>query len=222
MTADDRSAAALVERASAILLDFDGPICRLFADVRAADVAADLRRFLEHRGAAVPDDGTGDPLAVLRASAGLDADIVTDLHAELVQAELRAVGTAVPTPDADVVIRSLFERGHKLAVVSNNSARAVDEYLELHDLQTSVSAVSARASADPSLMKPSPHLVTEALSDLGVLAADAVFVGDSVTDVEASVAAGVPCIGYANKPGKAARLAAAGAVVVVESMAAVL
>ena len=41
------------------------------------------------------------------------------------------------------------------------------------------------------------------------------FVGDSVSDVEAASAA---CVGYANKPGKYERLAAAGASLVVDDI----
>jgi len=222
MSFDAGSAAALVSRASAVLLDFDGPICRLFADVQAADVAADLRGYLEQRSVTVPDDATTDPLAVLRMSAHVDAGILADLHAELVCAEVRAVGSAAPTAGAHKVIRSLAGSGRKLAVVSNNSARAVREYLTWHCLEACVSAVSARTSADPSLMKPNTYLLEQGLSALEVPPSDAVFVGDSVTDVEASIAAGMPCIGYANKPGKADRLAAAGAVEVIDSMTALL
>ena len=58
MSAARGSAAALVAGASAVLLDFDGPLCRLFADGRSAAVATDLRRYLEERGAPVPDDGS--------------------------------------------------------------------------------------------------------------------------------------------------------------------
>jgi phosphoglycolate phosphatase len=212
------SAAALVAGASAVLLDFDGPLCRLFADGRSAAVATDLRRYLEQRGAPVPDDGTGDPLAVLRMSASLGADILADLHTELVRAEVRAVSTAVPTLDADAVVNALAESGHKLGVVSNNSAQAVHEYLALHRLDRYVTVISARMFSDPLLMKPDPYLLEQALSDLDIPAADAVFVGDSVTDVEAAAAAGVRSIGYANKPGKAERLIAAGAVALVDSM----
>lgn len=220
MRADGGSAAALVARASAVLLDFDGPICKLFAGVRSADVAADLRRYLEQRGSPVLDDGTGDPLAVLRMSAGLEPDILADLQTELVRAEVRAVSSAVPTPDADAVIRGIAESGRKLAVVSNNSAQAVREYLALRGLDAYVSAISARTSADPLLMKPNPYLLERALSGLVVRASDAIFIGDSVSDVQASVAAGVLCIGYANKPWKSERLAAAGAAGVVDAMAA--
>jgi phosphoglycolate phosphatase len=218
MSADDGSAAALVGRASAVLLDFDGPICRLFAGVRSAGVAADLRRYLEQRGVAVPDDGTSDPLAVLRVSAGLDTDTLAGLHIELARAEVRAVSTAIPTPDADVVVKALAKSGHMLGVVSNNSAEAVREYLVLHRLDGYVSVISARVSSDPLLMKPNPYLLEQALSGLDVPAADALFIGDSVTDVEASIAASVRCIGYANKAGKAERLTAAGIVALVDSM----
>ena len=218
MSPDAGSAAAMVARASAVLLDFDGPICKLFAEVRSADVAADLRHYLEQRGAPVPDAGTSDPLAVLRISAGLEADILANLHAELVRAEVRAAITAVPTPAAEAVVRGIARSGQKVAVVSNNSAQAVSEYLTRHHLDRYIFAISARASGDTTLMKPNPYLLERALSELDVTASDAVFVGDSVTDVEASMAVGVPCIGYANKPGKAGRLTAAGAVAFVASL----
>lgn len=159
MSADGDSAGALVARASADLLDFDGPICKLFAEVRAADVAADLCRYLQQRGAPVPDDGIRDPLAILRMSAGLDADIRAELHAELVCAELRASSTAVPTPGADRAIRGIATSGGKLAVVSNNSAEAVSECLAVNRLDDCVSAISARISGDPLLMKPSAYLL---------------------------------------------------------------
>jgi phosphoglycolate phosphatase len=155
-------------------------------------------------------------------SAYADADILAELHAELVRAELRAARTALPTPDADAVIRGITESGRKLAIVSNNSVQAVRDYLAVHQLEVYVSAISARTSGDPTLMKPNRYLLEAALFDLDVSASDAIFVGDSVTDVEASIAAGMPCIGYANKPGKANRLAAAGAVEIIDSMTAIL
>jgi HAD superfamily hydrolase (TIGR01509 family) len=222
MSADSVSAADLVRRASAVLLDFDGPICKLFAEVRSADVAADLRRYLEQRGAPFLDDGIDDPLAVLRMSAVADADILADLHAQLMHAEIRAASTAIPSPAADAVIGGIARSGRKVAVVSNNSAQAVRAYLTMNQLEGYVSAIAARTSSDPTLMKPNPHLLEAALFDLDVPAAAAVFIGDSVTDVEAAIAAGVAPIGYANKPGKSERLIAAGAVAVVDSMTAVL
>jgi phosphoglycolate phosphatase-like HAD superfamily hydrolase len=88
----------------------------------------------------------------------------------------------------------------------------------MHNLDVYITAVSARASSDPLLMKPNPHLIGKALSDLHVSASDAIFIGDSPTDVEACIAVRVACVGYANKPGKSERLARAGAVDVIDSM----
>ena len=107
-----------------------------------------------------PDGRTGDPLTVLRMSAG---------------------------PDADAVIRELAGRGRKLAIVSNNSEAAVREHLALHSLNSCVSAISARMLGNPLLMKPNLHLLQQVLAALAVPAVCAVFVVDSVTDVDASV-----------------------------------
>ena len=48
-----------------------------------------------------------------------------------------------------------------------------------------------------------------------------IFIGDAARDVQAGKAADVATIGYANKPGKEAALAAAGAVAVTDSMSAI-
>jgi phosphoglycolate phosphatase len=56
------------------------------------------------------------------------------------------------------------------------------------------------------------------LADLATPAESAVIVGDSVTDIEAGLAADIWTIGYANKPGKDEAMREAGADVVVASM----
>ncbi len=60
-------------------------------------------------------------------------------------------------------------------------------------------------------MKPSPYLVRAAVSILDAHPAECAFVGDSTSDMLAGRLAGVPVIGYANKPGKAGLLRQAGA-----------
>jgi phosphoglycolate phosphatase-like HAD superfamily hydrolase len=54
--------------------------------------------------------------------------------------------------------------------------------------------------------EPSPNQAGPAL--LNADPVQAVFLGDSPSDIEAAHAAGVRCVGYANKPGKQARLLA--------------
>jgi phosphoglycolate phosphatase len=73
--------------------------------------------------------------------------------------------------------------------------------------------------ADPALLKPSPHLVQQAITGLNAPSAECVLIGDSTTDMQAAALAGTASIGYANKPGKATSLATAGAAAIVGSLA---
>ncbi|WP_371400844.1 HAD family hydrolase [Kribbella sp. NBC_00662] len=109
--------------------------------------------------------------------------------------------------------------GTLAAIVSNNYAEAVVRYLALTGLADRVVHVEGRDPSDPTLMKPSPHLIENAARSLGVRTTACVFIGDQTSDMEAGRAAGTRTIGYANKPGKADALAVAGADVVVATMA---
>jgi HAD superfamily hydrolase (TIGR01509 family) len=69
-------------------------------------------------------------------------------------------------------------------------------------------------SSDVDSAKPEPDLVEVALRKVGVTADRAVFVGDTVWDVEAASRAGVPCVGVLTGGICAAELRDAGAVAV--------
>ena len=87
------------------------------------------------------------------------------------------------------------------------------------DVQDRISLVIARTSHDPALLKPSPHLITQAVETLDAEPGECTLVGDSVTDVQGARLAGIQSIGYANKPGKRERLVAAGADATINSLA---
>jgi phosphoglycolate phosphatase-like HAD superfamily hydrolase len=67
-------------------------------------------------------------------------------------------------------------------------------------------------------MKPHPHIVGLALRITATDPADAVLVGDSVSDIDVARAAGVRSIGYAKNPRRGAELRAAGADAITDSM----
>ena len=77
----------------------------------------------------------------------------------------------------------------------------------------------ARTSHDPALLKPSPHLITQAVEALDAQPGECTLVGDSVTDVQGARLASVQSIGFANKPGKRERLGEAGAGATINSLA---
>jgi beta-phosphoglucomutase-like phosphatase (HAD superfamily) len=95
-----------------------------------------------------------------------------------------------------------------VTIVSNNSGAAIAAYLADHGLTGYIRAIVARDDHDPERMKPDPYRVREAVAILDADNTECAMIGDSTTtDVFAGLLAGVPVIGYANKPGKTRALA---------------
>jgi phosphoglycolate phosphatase len=211
----------ILTRARYILLDFDGPVCDIFAGLPATTVADRLRKLITGQGITMPSAvaNSPDPIEIFTYSATVSTDLAAQVEAEMADQELAAVPTARPTPYVHDVVTSCRDSGRSVAVVSNNSHRAVSAYLVRHGLDDRIELVSARTSSDPALLKPSPHLIQQAIAGLKAPAPECVLIGDSTTDMQAAILAGTPCIGYANRPGKHAALAAAGATAVVSSLA---
>jgi beta-phosphoglucomutase-like phosphatase (HAD superfamily) len=210
----------IVSRTRHLLLDFDGPICSIFAGLPAATVADRLRKlFGDH--AQLPDNiaRTPDPLEVFAYAATVSEDLAARVETEMTDQELAAVATAAPTPYVHEVVTACRNSGRSVAVVSNNSVAAVHSYLARHGLDDRISLVIARTNHDPALLKPSPHLITQAVDALDAEPGECTLVGDSVTDVQGAHLASVQSIGYANKPGKRERLTDAGAGAIINSLA---
>lgn len=204
-----------------LLLDFDGPVASLFAGLAAADVASQLRSSITERAVhlVTKAPASDDPLEVLRWAAGtVSAQELRHVEARLVELERKAVVSAAPTAGSERVLRVAAERGVVVRIVSNNSRQAISDYVAAQHLGPLVQGVHGRPHGRPDRMKPDPFTVHEALSEAGVSGLAAVLIGDSASDVAASSAAGVRCVGYANKPGKAARLRAAGATAITGDM----
>jgi phosphoglycolate phosphatase len=205
----------------ALFLDFDGPVCDVFAGLPAPMVVDQLCVVLADGGYGDPPpdiEKSSDPFDVLRYAATLGDDEVRYVNAAFTAYEVEAIATAEPTAEAQEFMRDWSRSGRSLAIVSNNSTMAIGAYLDLHRLRPYVTYVSGRVSADPALLKPDPYLLTLALSELRLSAGTVAFVGDSVSDIEAAQRADIQAIGYANKPGKTASLSAAGSAVIFSSM----
>ncbi|MGA5470018.1 HAD family hydrolase [Streptomyces arboris] len=208
----------------AVLFDFDGPICDVFAGQPAPDIArhlaailASFDRSLENKAYA-----TDDPMEVLRLAPQAGETALQTVEDELSRAEVSAVRSAgLPVPGAVAALEAARTSGRKVAIVSNNSAACVHAFLLLHGLQHLVDAVVGRAPYRPEAMKPAPDSLMRASSELAVPLRDCTLIGDSVTDIEAARATGGRSIGFANKAGKEHALAAAGADVIVTTMLAV-
>ena len=209
-----------VDGVEAVLLDFDGPVCAVFATLPAREVAAELHRGPAFDAYRVPGEvPTADPIEVLRIAfrRGAPREVLEELDDELARAENAAVSGARPTSGAHAAVRSLLAAGLGVAVVTNNAASCVTSYLVRNGLPAL--PVVGRRRGRPELLKPDPGVVAAACELLRVRPAGAVLVGDSVSDVAAARSAGVRSVGFATTEVRADRLVRAGAAAVLRSWA---
>jgi len=199
----------------AVLLDFDGPVCSVFAGVPADAVANGLRASLTDRGVDLPREAvdTDDPMVVLCRTAVSVPERAAVVERLLAAAEVAAVRQAVATPGARELLRTCRALGRPVAIVSNNTAGAVHRHLADQGLSSCVTTVVGRDPGDITRMKPDPYPLFTAVRALGSTASRAVMIGDTATDVAAARAAGSRVIGYLVRPEDLASLTWADAVV---------
>ncbi|MGW1544566.1 HAD family hydrolase [Streptomyces sp. NPDC002309] len=219
---------ALTASARAVLWDFDGPICRLFAGHSAENVARGLVEWLEGRGLrgllTERERLSLDPHAVLRAvdRRQRGSDLVVELEARLTGEERKAAPLAMPTGYADPLIRTWAASGSRLAVTTNNSPDVVREYLAGRGLLGCFAPHVYGRTQDLHHLKPHPNCLDRALRALGEAPSAALMIGDTPSDLEAARKAGVPFLGYARNGVKEKLLRDAGATEVVGSLETVL
>lgn len=189
--------------ARVVLVDFDGPVCDLFAGLPSAEVARELTELLAARDGAVGARAarTDDPFEVLRIAHEAGGELGEETERALTAAEVRAVAVAgKPVPGAAETLEAARATGRGVAVVSNNSAECVRIFLGLHGLDQYVSEIVGRHSAQPHLMKPNPYPLITAAERMNIDVTSCTLIGDSLTDVQAAHAAGATAIGYATTP----------------------
>jgi len=125
-----------------------------------------------------------------------------------------------PLPGAADCLRTVAGRG--LAVVLASSAREAELGKLRRVLDADDVIAAATSSADAEQSKPAPDILQAALDQSDVDPRRAVFVGDSVWDVQAAAELDIPCIGLTCGGTSADELAKAGAVATYEDPAGLL
>src|SRR6185312_4252542 len=119
-----------------------------------------------------------------------------------------------PLEGSRELIEDLKGRGHAVVLASSAKEDEVDHYLEILNARELVDGWTT--SADVEATKPEPDLVKAAVEKAG--GGDAVMVGDSTWDCEASKRAGLPTVAVLTGGFSEAELREAGASFVFASL----
>jgi phosphoglycolate phosphatase len=196
----------------ALLFDLDGTLLDT-----AADIALALNRTLLDCGFTplAEDDvrrmiGRGSPILIERAAASQGRIIDAAAQAAMVERFFHHYGeleesnedSARPYAGAAESLRTLHGTGLRTAVVTNKQHRFADALLRRLNLADWVDIVIGGDTCPR--RKPDPQPLLFACESLKVPPSCSLMVGDSVNDVQAARAAGIPvvCVSYGYNEGR--------------------
>jgi HAD superfamily hydrolase (TIGR01509 family) len=164
-----------------------------------------------HRHIGMGGDQILDALIGERAA----AEQGDEIRADEAEAYKKLIGEVEPMEGARELIERLRAEGATVILASSAKEEEVDHYLDLLDARELVDGWTT--SADVENTKPEPDLVHAAVEKAGG-DGPSVMVGDSVWDVKAAKAAGLPTLAVLTGGFSEAELREAGAVQVVETI----
>lgn len=197
---------------SAVLFDLDGTLLDTVADIALA-----LNRvMLEHGGKPLEESqvrrmiGRGSPILIERAAAAQGLVIDGTTQAAMVERFFHHYGEleelnedkAQPYTGAADCLRLLHGAGLRTAVVTNKQHRFAVALLKRLGLSAWVDVVVGGDTCER--RKPDPQPLLFSCESLHVPVPESLMVGDSVNDVQAAHAAGIPviCVTYGYNEGR--------------------
>lgn len=157
----------------------------------------------------------GDQIVRALVGDGVEADRGDEIRTAEGEAYGELIGEVEPMEGARDLIEKLRGDGAAIILASSAKEDEVEHYLDLLDARELVDAWTT--SADVERTKPAADLVHAALEKAGG-GGPALMIGDSVWDVKAAEAAGVPTLAVLTGGFSREELREAGAVEVVESI----
>lgn len=118
------------------------------------------------------------------------------------------------------LVTAVAQRGARVVLATSAAPDELDVLRSILDIEDVVAEITA--AEDVEAAKPEPDLIHVALQRAGVTADRAMFVGDTVWDVQACGTAGVACVGVLSGGISASELTEAGAVAVYDDCRALL
>jgi HAD superfamily hydrolase (TIGR01509 family) len=213
------------DMANAVILDIDGTLVDTnyqhaiawHRALRAHGHIVQIWRIHRHIGMG------GDQIVgalIGEEAAERDGDAIREAEGE---AYGELIGEVAPMEGAVELLRGLRSRGAVVVLASSAKAEEVDHYLDLLEARDLVDDWTT--SADVERTKPQPDLVEAALEKAGYDRENddgALMIGDSVWDVKAASAAGIPTLAVLTGGFSEAELREAGAEEVVREVSQLL
>lgn len=197
---------------AAVLFDLDGTLLDTAADITLAL----NRATAEYGWGPLPESdvrrmiGRGSPILIERAAVALGRSLDEATHAALIERFFHHYGAlqefdeyaAQPYPGAAESLRRLHDAGLGTAIVTNKQQRFAEGLLKRLGLSSYVDCVVGGDACER--RKPDPQPLLFACESLHVPASRALMVGDSINDVQAARAAGMPivCVPYGYNEGR--------------------
>jgi HAD superfamily hydrolase (TIGR01549 family) len=199
--------------ARAVLLDVDGTLIDTnyhhalawYRAFRAQGIVLPLWRIHRHVGMG------GDQLIPALAGEGADEEALSDARSAEYE---QLIGEVAPLEGARELIEDLKGHRHPVYLASSAPEDELDHYLELLDARELVDGWTT--DDDVESTKPEPDLIRAALDKAGT--DEAVMVGDTPWDVEASQKAGLETVTVVTGGFSEQELRDAGAVAVFDSL----
>ena len=179
----------------ALIFDLDGTLLDTVGDLAAAvNHALTLHKYPTHTTDSILKM-VGNGVASLVARALPDGEENPDFSSVLADFcayyEVHKSDTTAPYRGIPPMLAQFSEAGLAMAIVSNKFDKAVKELASRFFSDTVRVAIGEREGV---ARKPAPDAVFRALSELGVTAESAVYIGDSEVDIETARNAGLPCL----------------------------
>jgi HAD superfamily hydrolase (TIGR01509 family) len=208
----------MTEPVKAVLFDIDGTLVdsnylHIDAWDRAlTEVGHPVNTWRIHR--AIGMDSGKLLEALLEDDVEALGDRAKEAHTRLYEAagdRLRSFG------QAQELLRTLAERGYEVVLATSAPENELQMLRRTLDVEDAIATLTS--AEDVAEAKPSPDIVQVALQKAGVAPDEAIFVGDTVWDVEAAGRAGVATIGLRSGGVSEGELRDAGAVAVYDDAA---
>jgi len=201
----------------AVIFDLDNTLVDSRHDYR--EMSRRLKEVFDERGLWQEDPenprkiwqivrGGMDGIRNLGLSEDESRKLMDDVNDALTAAELTALDTAKPMPNALETLDALKKMGLKVGIATRSGAAYARRCIEKTGISPFVDAMLARDEVDHP--KPSPDHLIQVVDMLEATLEKVVYIGDSTTDLTTARAAGITFLGFWWSDERATRMKEAG------------